>query len=61
MDELKVLHAGDVRPPVGKSAAPKGADSEIRGSKGSPIRMHDIDSSKGPLQQAPYNIPHDVA
>ena len=56
MDELQALHAGAVRPPEGKSAAPEGADGEIRGgSRGSSIRMHDMDPSKCPLQQAQYN------
>ena len=41
-DELQALHAGDVRPPEGKSAAPEGPDGEIRGRRGSLIRMHDM-------------------
>ena len=30
-------------------------DGEVRGSRGSLIRMRDMDSSEGPLHQAAYN------
>ena len=53
MSELQALQAGTVRPPEGQLTAPEGPDSEIGGSKGSPIRMRDLDPSYGPLQQAP--------
>ena len=38
MDGLQALHAGAVRPPEGKSAAPEGPDGEVLGSKGFLIR-----------------------
>ena len=61
MDELQALHAGAVRPAEGKSTVPEGPDGEIRGSRGSPIRVRDMDPPKGPLQQAPYNSSRNVA
>ena len=57
MDELQALHAGTFRPPEGKSAASEGPDGEVRGSRGSLIRMRDMDSPEAPLHQAPYNTP----
>ena len=45
MDELEALYAGAVRPPEGKSAAPERPNRGIRGRRGSPIRMHNIDPS----------------
>ena len=44
-----------LRPPEGKSAASEGLDSEVRGSRGSLIRMRDMDPHEGPLHQARYN------
>ena len=61
MDELQALQAGTTRPPEGKSAASEGPDGEVRGSRGSLIRMRDMDPPEGPLHQAPYNTPCDVA
>ena len=43
VDELQALHAKAVRPTKGKSAAPEGPDGVIRGSRGSPIRIRDMD------------------
>ena len=43
MDKLLAFNTGAVRMPAGKSAAPEGPDGEIRGSRGSPTRMHDMD------------------
>ena len=43
VDELPALHAGALRSPEGKSAVLEGPDGEIRGSRGSPIRMRDMD------------------
>ena len=43
MDELQAQHAGAIRLSEGRSAAPEGLDGEIRGSRGSRIRMRDID------------------
>ena len=43
VDELQALHAGAVRPPQGKSAALEGPDGDIRGSRGFPTRMRDMD------------------
>ena len=45
---LQALHAGSVRSTEDKSAAPEGPDGEMRGSRGSPIGMHDIDPSLRP-------------
>ena len=56
-NKLQALHTGAVRPPKGKSAAPEDPDGEFRGSKGSLIRMRDMDPPEGPLYQAPYNTP----
>ena len=39
----------------------KSPDGEIRGSRGSPIRVRDMDPLEGPLKQAPYNTPQDAA
>ena len=46
MDELQALHAGAVRPPEGKSAAPEGLVGEVRGSRGSLIRVRNTDPLK---------------
>ena len=43
MDELQALHNGAVRSLEGKSAAPESPDGEIRRSRGSLIRMRDMD------------------
>ena len=43
MYELQALQAGTVRSPEAKSAASEGPDGEVRGSRGSLIRMHDMD------------------
>ena len=40
----QALHAGAVRPPEGKCAAPEGPNCEIRSSRGFSIRMRDVDS-----------------
>ena len=61
MDGLQALQAGAVRPPEGKSAASEGPDGEVRGSRGSLVRMRDMDPPEVPLRQAPYNTPQDVA
>ena len=61
VDELQALHAGAVRPPEGKPAAPEGPDCEVRGSRDSLIRVRDMDPPERPLHQAPYNTPCDVA
>ena len=61
MDELQALHAGAVRSPVGKCAASEDPGGEVRGSRGSLIQMRVMDPSEGPLHQAPYNTPCDVA
>ena len=61
MDKLQALYAGAVQPPEGKSAAPEDPDGEIRGSRGSPIRMRVMDPSYMPLQHAPYCMSQDVA
>ena len=61
MDQLQALHAGTVRPLQGKSAAHEGPYGEIRGSGGSPIRMRDMDPSKGQLQQYPQCTSQGVA
>ena len=42
--DVQTLHAGAVRQPEGKSAAPEGPDGEIRGSRGSPILMRGMGS-----------------
>ena len=47
MDEIQALQAGTVRPTEGKSAASDGPDGEVRGSRGSLIRMRDMDPLKG--------------
>ena len=61
VDGLQALQAGAVRPPEGKSSASEGPDGEVRGSKGSLVRMCDMDPPEVPLRQAPYNTPQDVA
>ena len=62
MDELQALQAGTARPPEGKSSSSEGSDGEVRGkSRGSLIRMRDMDPPEGPLHQAPYNTPWDIA
>ena len=53
VDELQALHAGAVRPPDGKSVAPEGLDGEVLGTRGSHLRMRDMDSTEGPLHQPP--------
>ena len=57
VDGLQALNAGAVRSPEGKSAAPESPDGEVRGSRGSLIRMRDMDPPEGPLHQVPYNTP----
>ena len=52
---------GAVRLPEGKPASPSSPDGEVRGSRGSLVRMRDMDPPEGPLRQAPYNTPQDVA
>ena len=59
MDEPQSLQAGTVRPPEGISS--EGPDGEVRGSRGSLIRMRDMDTPEGPLHQAPHHTPKDVA
>ena len=59
MRELQALHAGAVRPPEGMCAAHEGLDGEIRGCRDYPLRMRDMDSPEGTLQQAPYNTSQD--
>ena len=54
-------NAGAERPPEGKSAAPEEPDGEVRDSRGSLIRMRDIDPPEGSLRQALYKTPQDVA
>ena len=61
MDGLQALQAGTVQPPEGKPAASEGPDGEVRGSRSSLVRMHDMDPPEVPLRQAPYNISQDVA
>ena len=54
MDGLQALNAVALRPPEGKSVATReGPDGEVRGSRGSLIRMRDMDRPEGPLHQAP--------
>ena len=60
VDELQALHAGAVRSPEGKSAAPEGPDGEIRGSRGSHKRMHNMDTPEGPLHQDLASIPRSL-
>ena len=57
VDELQALQGGTVRPPEGKFTASEGPDGEVRGRRGSLIRMRDMDPLEGPLDQAPYNTP----
>ena len=61
MDGLQALHAGAVRPPEGKSSASESPDDEVRGSRGSLIRMRDMDPPEGPLYHAPYSTSWDIA
>ena len=61
MDKLQALHAGAARPPEGKSATSEGPDGETRRSRDSLIRMRDMDPLEGPVHQAPYNTPLDIA
>ena len=61
MDELQALQTGTVRPSGGKSAASEGPDGEVRGSRDSLRRMRDMDPPEGPLRQAPFNTPENVA
>ena len=56
MDELEALQAGTVRPPEGKSAASEGLDGEVRGSRGSLIRMRDMDPLKGQLRTTHHKM-----
>ena len=42
---LGVTRRSSVQPHEGKSAAPEGPGVEIRGSRGSPIRMRDLNPS----------------
>ena len=48
-----------------KETSPKSTnqspDGEVRGSRGSLVRMRDMDPPEGPLRQAPYNTSQDVA
>ena len=41
------LLAGTVRPPEAKPASPESPDGEVRGSRGSLVRIRDMDSLKG--------------
>ena len=45
----QALQAGTVRPPEGKPAASEGPDGEVRGSRGSLIRMRDMNPPEGLL------------
>ena len=56
-DELQALQAGTVRLPEVKSAASEGPDGEVRGSRGSLVRMLGLDPPEGPLHNVPYNTP----
>ena len=60
MDGLPALKAGAVRPPEGKSAASEGPGGEVRGSRGSLVRMRDMDPPEVPLRQAPCITHHRV-
>ena len=46
VDEIQALQAGTVRSSEGKSAASQGPDGEVRGSRGSLMRMRDMDPLK---------------
>ena len=61
MDGFQALQAETVRPPEGKPATSEGVDGEVQGSRSSLVRMRDTDPPEGPLRQAPYNTPQDVA
>ena len=61
MDELQALHVEAVRPPEGTSAAPEGPDKVISEVAETLLEECATWTPEGPLQQAPYNTPQDVA